>query len=105
MLPAVPSTVAVEVLDNAGIPCAPINNLSQIVEDPHIAVAREMFVDIEHPVAGKTKLTGSHIKLSETPTSLRTPSPSLGQHNEEVYGAYLGLSPDEIAALKQEGAL
>ena len=94
-----------KMLDDAGIPCAPINNLRQIVEDPHIAVAREMFVDIEHPVAGKTKLTGSHIKLSETPTSLRTPSPSLGQHNEEVYGAYLGLSPDEIAALKQEGAL
>ncbi|GHV36032.1 CoA transferase [Synergistales bacterium] len=94
-----------EALDKAGIPCAPIYDVSQVVADPHIAIAREMFVDIEHPVAGNLKLTGSHIKLSGTPTSVRTPSPSLGQDNGEIYGSLLGLSRDDIAALKQEGAL
>ncbi|MDR1979000.1 MAG: CoA transferase [Synergistaceae bacterium] len=92
-------------LDDAGIPCAPIYDIRQVVEDPHIAGAREMFVEMEHPVAGKIKLTGSHIKLSATPSSIRTSSPSLGQHNEEVYGEYLGLSPEELSTLKQEGAL
>ncbi|MDR1732837.1 MAG: CoA transferase [Synergistaceae bacterium] len=95
----------VKTLDDAGIPCAPIYDIRQVVEDPHIAGARQMFVEIEHPVAGKTKLTGSHLKLSGTPTSLRTPSPALGQHNEEIYGSFLGLSADEVAALKQEGAI
>jgi formyl-CoA transferase len=102
-----PLTVAavLEALDKAGIPCAPIYDISQVVADPHIAGVRQMFVDIEHPVAGKVKLTGSHIKLSDTPTSVRTPSPSLGQDNGEIYGKFLGLSLDDIAALKQEGAL
>ncbi|MDR2174445.1 MAG: CoA transferase [Synergistaceae bacterium] len=90
-------------LSDAGIPCAPIYDIRQVVEDPHIAGAREMFVEMEHPVAGPVKLTGSHIKLSATPPSLRAPSPSLGQHNEDVYGEYLGLSPQDVAALKQEG--
>ena len=92
-------------LASAGIPCAPIYDIRQVVEDPHIAGAREMFVEVEHPVAGSVKLTGSHIKLSATPSSLRTPSPSLGQHNEDVYGEYLGLSAEDIAALEQEGVL
>ncbi|MDR3265170.1 MAG: CoA transferase [Synergistaceae bacterium] len=92
-------------LSDAGIPCAPIYDIAQVVADPHIAGAREMFVEMEHPVAGRVKLTGSHVKLSETPPSLRTPSPSLGQHNEEVYGEYLGLSAAEVAELKREGAL
>ena len=94
-----------ETLADAGIPCAPIYDIRQVVEDPHIAGAREMFVEMEHPVAGPVKLTGSHIKLSATPPSLRAPSPSLGQHNEDVYGQYLGFSAQDIAALKQEGVL
>ncbi|MDR1376130.1 MAG: CoA transferase [Synergistaceae bacterium] len=94
-----------KMLDDAGIPCAPIYDIRQVVEDPHISGAREMFVEVEHPVAGPVKLTGSHIKLSGTPSSLRTPSPSLGQHNEEVYGERLGLSAQEIADLKREGVL
>ncbi|MDR1376727.1 MAG: CoA transferase [Synergistaceae bacterium] len=96
---------ALKMLDSGGIPCAPIYDIGQVVADPHIAGAREMFVEVEHPVAGTVKLTGSHIKLSATPSSLRTPSPSLGQHNEEVYGECLGLSSQEIAELKQEGVL
>lgn len=89
----------------AGVPSAPINNIDQLVSDPHIAGAREMFVEIEHPKAGKLKLTGSHIKLSQTQTSLRTPSPLLGQHTEEVLSDLLGLTTDQLAKLAQEGVV
>jgi len=86
----------------AGVPAAPIYDIAQVVADPHIGGAREMFVDIEHPVAGKMKITGSHIKLSETPTSIRKPSPALGENNSEIYGGRLGLSEAELQVLKDE---
>jgi len=86
----------------AGVPAAPIYDIAQVANDPHIAGAREMFVEVEHPKAGKLKLTGSHIKLSDTPPAIRTPSPGLGQHNGEVLGTLLGLTAAEVAALKAE---
>jgi crotonobetainyl-CoA:carnitine CoA-transferase CaiB-like acyl-CoA transferase len=89
-------------LEKAGIPCAPIYNIDQVVNDPHIAGAREMFVEIEHPKAGKTKLTGSHIKMSATNPGVRTPSPLLGQHNEEILSSILGLTAGEVQKLKNE---
>ncbi|MDP3304688.1 MAG: CoA transferase [Erysipelotrichaceae bacterium] len=88
-----------------GVPSAPIYNLKQVVEDDHIANAREMFVDIDHKVAGKTKLTGCHVKMSETNPTIRDAAPCLGEHNEEVYGDYLNLSKEEIEKLKERGAI
>jgi formyl-CoA transferase len=90
----------IDALLEAGIPCAPIYNIEQIVKDPHIAEAREMFVDIEHPVAGKMKITGSHIKLSETKPIVKTPAPLLGQHNEEVLAEYMGYDSEMVNELK-----
>jgi crotonobetainyl-CoA:carnitine CoA-transferase CaiB-like acyl-CoA transferase len=87
----------------AGVPVAPINTIDRLVTDPHIAVAREMFVDVEHPKAGVLKLTGAHIKLTETPPSIRTPSPELGQHNGEVFGSLLGMVSSDIERLTQDG--
>jgi crotonobetainyl-CoA:carnitine CoA-transferase CaiB-like acyl-CoA transferase len=87
----------------AGVPVAPINTIDRLVTDPHIAVAREMFVDVEHPKAGVLKLTGAHIKLTETPPSIRTPSPELGQHNGEVFGSLLGMVSSDIEKLTQDG--
>lgn len=89
----------------AGIPAAPIYGIDQVVADPHIAGAREMFIDTVHPKAGPIKLTGSHIKFSDTKTSIRTPSPALGEHNKEVLSSLLGLSSDEIQQLKDEGVI
>jgi crotonobetainyl-CoA:carnitine CoA-transferase CaiB-like acyl-CoA transferase len=89
----------------AGVPSAPINTIDRLVTDPHIAVAREMFVDVEHPKAGMLKLTGAHIKLTETPSTIRTPSPELGQHNGEVFGSLMGMSSSEIEGLTQDGIL
>jgi formyl-CoA transferase len=76
-----------------------------LVNDPHIAGAREMFVEVEHPVAGKLKITGSHLKFSDTKTSVRTPSPVLGQDNKEVYGRLVGLSDEDIEILQKDGTI
>jgi crotonobetainyl-CoA:carnitine CoA-transferase CaiB-like acyl-CoA transferase len=87
-----------------GIPAAPINTLDRVVKDPHIAEAREMFVPVTHPVAGDIQLTNSHLKFTNKKAGVRTPSPLLGQHNDEVLGR-LGYSPADIAALKSEGVI
>lgn len=89
----------------AGVPAAPIYNLKQVCEDPHISEAREMFVDVEHPVAGQTRLTGCHIKLYDTKPSIRTPAPLLGEHNEEIYTELLKMEKNEIHELKEKGVI
>lgn len=95
----------VETMLAAGVPASPINTVDRLVTDPHIAGARQMFVDMEHPKAGKTKLTGCHIKLSATPAHLRSPAPQLGEHNAAVFGGLLGLTADELAQLQLDGVI
>ena len=57
---------------------------------------------IEHPAAGKLKLVGMPVKLSDTPATLRLPPPTVGQHNEEVL-ALLGYSGGQLRELQQKG--
>jgi formyl-CoA transferase len=64
-----------------------------------------MFVNVEHPVAGHTTLTGDQIKFSDWDQKVRMPAPVLGQHNEEVYGKMLGLTKAQIEQLKQNHVL
>lgn len=93
---------AVNALLDAGIPACPINTIEMVTKDPHIAGAREMFFDIEHPIAGKTTLTGSHIKFSESKKDERTPSPTLGQDNIEIYSKLFNFTEKEIEDLAKE---
>ncbi|WP_349239105.1 hypothetical protein [Petroclostridium sp. X23] len=51
------------------------------------------------------KITGCHIKLSETKPSVKTPAPLLGEHNKEVYSEFMGFDEKEIAAMKEEGVI
>lgn len=95
----------VQYLLDAGIPAAPINTIDRVVADPHIAGAREMFVECEHPVAGKVKLTNNQIKFTNNKTAIRFPAPLLGQHNEEILSQRLGKSAEEIQALRDAGAI
>ena len=67
----------------AGIPCGPINTVSQIFNDPHIQ-ARGFVWECEHPTAGRIKLSGSPIHLSETPTRLYKAPPLLGEDDERI---------------------
>jgi formyl-CoA transferase len=98
------SDEAVSVLVKHGVPAQTINDLAQVVADPH-AKAREMFKETEHPVAGKTLLNNSHIKLSGTKAEVREPAPTLGQHNKEIYSKYLGFDEATLAALSEEGVI
>ena len=88
----------------AGVPAGPINDCARVVQDPHIAGAREMFAVVDHPVAGKVTLTNQPIKMSETKTGVRSASPALGEHNADVYGR-LGLSAADLAALQRDGVI
>lgn len=96
---------AVGMLLAVGVPAGPINTIDRIVKDPHIADAREMFVEVDHPVAGKTKITGNHIKFSDKKAQVQAPAPTLGQHNEEVYGQYLELDAAALKRLAEEGVI
>jgi len=93
-----------DILDKAGVPNGPINTIDKVVKDPQV-LAREMIVEIDHPVAGKTKMPGVPIKLSDTPGSIRTPAPILGQHAEELLKEFLGYDKETVQKLTEEGVL
>jgi crotonobetainyl-CoA:carnitine CoA-transferase CaiB-like acyl-CoA transferase len=92
-----------EVLDRAGIPCAPILNVAQALSHPQM-LHRGMIVEQRHPTANTIHSVGSPILFSETPVSYRRPPPRLGEHTEEVLH-WLGYERQEIERLRQEGAV
>jgi formyl-CoA transferase len=92
-------------LTSQHIPCAPIYTAREVVEDEHIAFARRMIREVEHPVAGKMKVIGSPINLSETPPEIYAPAPLLGEHTDEVLKRLLNLSESRIAELREEKAV
>lgn len=95
----------VKMLIDNGIPAAPIYSIDQVCNDPHIAEARNMFVEFDHPIAGKVKVTNSAIRMSETDACVKSPSPFLGQHNDEVYKDVFGFSEVEIEKFRKEGII
>jgi formyl-CoA transferase len=93
----------VGLLLDAGVPAGPIRDYRQSCADPH-TLAREMVVELDHPVEGPVKALGIPVKLSETAGTIRRVPPGLGEHTDEVLRA-AGYSGDEIAALRAEGAI
>lgn len=88
-----------EILDDAGVANGPINTIGQAFEEPQ-AVARGALFDIAHPLAGSTRLIASPMRFSATPVTYEKAPPVLGQHSDEILQQELGMSAEEIAALR-----
>ncbi len=85
-------------LEKADIPSSLIYNIADIYSDPHY-LNREMIKEIVDPAWGKVKVPGVAPKLSKTPGDIMWPGPELGEHNQEIYKDFLGLSDEEIKGL------
>jgi crotonobetainyl-CoA:carnitine CoA-transferase CaiB-like acyl-CoA transferase len=94
-----PSGEWLDKLSSAGIPCGKINSVAEALGSPH-AQAREMVQTVRHPTAGEVKMLGVPFRFSDTPSSIRRPPPTLGQHTEEVLRDVLNLSDARIAELR-----
>jgi crotonobetainyl-CoA:carnitine CoA-transferase CaiB-like acyl-CoA transferase len=90
-------------LEAAGVPAGPVLTYDQVFADPQVS-HREMVVEVDHPVAGPSRVLGVPIKLSETPASVRHPAPTLGQHSTDILKT-LGCSDDELARLRAAGVI
>lgn len=90
-----------EALRPGGASSAPVLSLSEVLDDPHIR-AREAFVEVEHPQAGRVKLLAPWIHFDESPCAITSPAPAIGEHNREVYRRLLNLSDEDIDQLQSD---
>ncbi len=91
-------------LEAVGVPCGPINDVSQVFADPHVQ-ARNIHQDLPHPSAGTVPTVASPIRYSATPIEHTVAPPTLGQHTDAVLGEALGLCAADIAALREKGVV
>lgn len=91
------------ILDEAGVPCGPVNTIDKVFDDPAI-LHRRMVISMDHSGA-KARFFGNPIKMSATPiTGYGTP-PYLGANNKEILCEYVGFSAEYVEQLKKEGIL
>ena len=86
------------------VPCAAVNTVAQIFNDPHIA-ERENLVTVIHDMVGPVTIPGVLPRLSRTPGHIGTLGPALGSANDEVYTQLLGIDAQRISALKESGVI
>jgi len=94
----------VELLEAAGVPNGPINDVAQVFGEPQVK-ARGIKVELEHPVAGKLPTVASPMRFSATPVEYKLAPPVLGQHTEEILRGLLQLDDAAIARLRAEGTI
>lgn len=94
----------VAALEEAGVPCGPINNLAEVFEDPQV-VARGTKISLPHAAGVDVALVANPIRMSETPSEYRSAPPTLGQHTRSVLGETLGMAEGEIDALVEQGVI
>jgi len=92
-----------EQFTRAGVPCGSVRDVPDALSDPQL-MARQMIEAVEHAAAGTLKVLGVPIKLSETPGSVRTAPPTLGQHTAQVL-AEIGMTIGEIDDLRRASAI
>ncbi len=95
---------ATKLLQSAGVAAAPSMTGKDLAEDPHL-IARGAWQEVEHPVLGRQRVQGPPWILSYTPATVHSPSPLLGQHNENVLQGLLGASNAELAAWVDAGVV
>ncbi len=83
---------------------APVLSMGEVIDDPHIK-ERKAFIERNHPTAGPTTLLAPWIHMSKTPPSIRTDSPAIGQHTDEVLGNLLGIGGSELLQLRNTGVV
>ncbi len=89
-----------DILAKADVCVGKVYDVPEVFDDPQVR-HRQMAVELDHPQAGKVTQAGVAVKLSDTPGSIRSFAPSIGQHTQEVLGS-LGYSTDQIAALREK---
>jgi len=89
-----------KIITDAGVPCGPIYTVDKIFADPQV-LHRQMLKELDHPKAGKVRVTGIPVKLSDTPGKVKTAPPVLGQHTQEILNE-LGYSDHDVEKLRQE---
>lgn len=89
--------------DEADVTAAPVYDISQVVQDPHIQ-ARQVVVDLPDAEMGSVPMHNVVPRLSGSPGAIRRPAPGLGEHNLEILGS-IGLGEDDLARLKSEGVI
>jgi formyl-CoA transferase len=93
---------ALEILLRHKVPVAPIMDIADIVNDPHM-IARDAIPTVQDPELGPLRMQGVLPRLSRTTGTIRSTGPRLGEHNAEIYQGLLGLSEAELAELVREG--
>ena len=89
-----------------GVPAAPIFDLRDVTTDEHLVKAREMLVDLPHPVIGPMQVNGNPVKLMGTPVEITRHAPAVpGADNAEVYGGVFGLSNERLRELSEKGVI
>lgn len=93
-----------EILSEAGVAVAPILDVRDLSEDPHLRL-RGAIATVHDPDLGDLRMPAVLPALSDTPGSIRSSAPRLGQHNRDVYCTELGLSGAELDALREDGII
>jgi CoA:oxalate CoA-transferase len=86
------------------VPCAPVRNAIEVMNDRHMH-ERGMLQHVDHPSLGDVILPNSPLRLHGAERTETVPSPFLGQHNQEIYGDWLGLGADAVEELRRDGAI
>lgn len=94
----------IEALEEAGVPCGPINRLAEVFDDAQVR-HRGMAFEMAHALTPHLPAVASPMRFSATPLEYVVPPPLLGQHSDDILGRRLGLSADEIADLRARGVV
>jgi formyl-CoA transferase len=98
-----PTAAWVEAFNQAGVPCGPVYKMDEVFADPQVRHLG-MTESVEHPALGRLDIIRNAVRMTDTPPTVRAPSPGLGDHTSDVLGE-LGYTPAEIARLRADGMI